>query len=133
MRAAIDISRHQKSVPMYCRVDVKRILDRHLHLVTAAQTNDRAKDGRRVAVGPRRLAFDERVPSRCDLQLYRISLFSRVDERGDGQAPVEAHGLILREATADETSDEAARHDCGGPNSKLASVQHRLQNEAPFN
>jgi hypothetical protein len=118
---------------MYCRVDVKRILDRHLHLVAAAQTDDRAKHGRRVAVGPRRLAFDERVPSRCDLQLNRVSLFGSVDERRDGQAPVEAHGLTLRKATADETSDEAARHDCGGPDSKLASVQHRLQNEAPFN
>src|SRR5450755_3092689 len=99
MRAAIDVPGHQKSVPMHRCVDIKRILDRHLHLVAAAQPDDRTKDGRRVAVGPRRLALDERVPSRRDLQFYRVSLVSRVDERGWASA--------CRSAWAD-----LARGDC---------------------
>jgi len=36
MRAAIGISGYQKSVPIHCRVEFERILDRHLHLIAAA-------------------------------------------------------------------------------------------------
>jgi hypothetical protein len=45
MRPAISISGHQKPVPVYCRVNVKRILDPYLHLVTAAHADNRSKDG----------------------------------------------------------------------------------------
>lgn len=67
------------------------------------------------------------MPSGGDLQFDRVALFGGVDERRDRQAPVEAQRITLRETTADQTSDEAARHDRGGSDCKLASVQHQLQ------
>jgi hypothetical protein len=80
----------------------------------------------------RRLAFNEGVPSGHDLEFYRVSMFGRIDEQRDRQRPVEARRFTLREATASETPDEAARCDRGGPDCKLASIQHRVQTEASF-
>jgi hypothetical protein len=132
MRPTIDFSGHQKSMPVHGRVNVERILDRHLHLVAAAQPDGWSKDRSRVAIGQRRLALDECVPSGGDLQSYRAPLFSRVDQRRDGQAPGEVHRLALREANAGNAANETARNDCGGPDCELASAQHRMQNSPSF-
>lgn len=44
MGAAVEVPGHQKPVPMYCRIDVERILDGHLRLVAAAQAEGRTKN-----------------------------------------------------------------------------------------
>ena len=90
-------------------------------------------NGTRVTKRLCRLAFDKRVPSGCDLKCDGISLFGCVDERRDRQTPVEAHRPSLLDAAADETSNEAARHDRSGADCKLTSVERRSQNEAPLN
>jgi hypothetical protein len=113
MRPAINVSRHQKPVPVHRRVDVKCILDRDLYFIAAAQSDDRSEDGSRIAIGPCRLALEERMPSGCNLQFDRISLFGRIDQRRDRQTPVEVYRLTSREAAADETPEEAARHRRG--------------------
>jgi hypothetical protein len=66
MRPAVVIAGHQEPVPMHRCHNVERILDRHLHLIAAAQADDRPKDGCRVAIGPGRFSFNEGVPTGCD-------------------------------------------------------------------
>src|SRR5258708_26943332 len=102
MRPAVNMSRHQKPVPMYGRVKVKRILDRHLHLIAAAQADDRSKDWSRVAIGPCRLALEEGVPSGPDFQFYPASLFCRFDQPSARQARVSAHRRALLDVSTDE-------------------------------
>jgi hypothetical protein len=108
MRSAVNISGYQKPVPVHGRVNVERILDCHLHLIVPAQADNWPKDGTRIAIGPRRLARDECVPSGRDFQFYRVSLFGSVDQRRNRQAPGEVHRLALGEMSAGNAANEAA-------------------------
>src|SRR5882762_4724753 len=63
VRSAVNISGHQKSVPVHRRVEAEGILDDHLHLVAAAHADSGPKDGPRVTVSLRQLTLEEGVPS----------------------------------------------------------------------
>ena len=133
MGTAVNIAAYQEPVPVHRRIDVEPVLDGDLNFITPAQAEDRSRNLSRITVDTRWLAAHERVLSECCLQFDGASSFGSVDQRRDRQAPVEALRPTLRKATTQETSEQAARHDRGGAERKLAAVQRRLQNEAPFN
>jgi hypothetical protein len=63
MWPAIEIAGHREPVPVHGRAAIESILDRHFHIVTVADPNDRSEDGCRISVRGRRLSLDKFVPA----------------------------------------------------------------------
>ena len=46
LRPSVNVAGYQEPVPVYRGDSVERVFNRHLHLIAAAQANDRSKDWR---------------------------------------------------------------------------------------
>jgi hypothetical protein len=97
LRSAICRARDRQAVPMDRRGCVECVLHDHLHSISATEAEDGSKDGRRVAECPRGLSLVEFVEAGRRLEIYNVSLPSRIDQLGNRQGTAGARSFASGE------------------------------------